>query len=71
MTALLRNLLEGAGSILDLYGNQSATYIENDAAALRSDWEKVGQDMWVAVGDWEDEQEDKTEQLRLELTSKK
>lgn len=55
MPQLLKNLLRGAGSILEilpaprtrtrkLYNPPSS-----DSDALRQDWEKVGQDMWQAI----------------------
>lgn len=48
-----RSILRGAGSIFELWPDNSARYRSVMATtasdALRRDWEKVGKDLWVAV----------------------
>lgn len=50
------NLIKGAGSILDIYPSTDYTkYLperntKTDAENLRSDWERIGQDMYKAMG---------------------
>jgi len=60
-----KDFLYGATSVLDLsgsFGMERAREIlrRSDAEALKSDWEVVGQDMWKAI-----------EQLENELNGKK
>lgn len=55
------SFLEGVARIFDFGGtlngyNDSPTGEEADAAAIRSDWEAIGQDMHNAIGAFEKEQ---------------
>jgi len=51
MSPEVRQIVTGAGMALDaLPVRRYQTFITNDISALRSDWEKVAGDMWVAVG---------------------
>lgn len=53
---LMRNLLDGAGSVVDIYPKQDGKYSptsftqsRSDTEALRRDWERVGADLSQAI----------------------
>lgn len=54
MTEHLKNILKGAASVLEIWPDNRDRLerihpYKSDADALRSDWERVGADMWKAV----------------------
>jgi hypothetical protein len=57
------SFVTGAGRLLDWYGiynsyNTSRTGEEADARALFADWALVGQDIWSAMAEFEEERSD-------------
>ncbi len=57
------SFLEGIARLVDFGGtlneyNQFPTPQEADAAAIRSDWAMIGQDMWYAIHEFEAEESD-------------
>ncbi|MBU0568021.1 hypothetical protein KKC52_08230 [bacterium] len=54
MPRLIKNLLRGAGSVINIWPNsnhqQKAYPHKSDAEALRQDWERIGRDFRCAIG---------------------
>jgi hypothetical protein len=54
MTKLLRNILNGAGSVVDLWSDSGNSFrqvhpYQSDVDALKRDWQRVGNDIADAI----------------------
>lgn len=59
MTEVIKNLIKGAGSIMDVY--PAADYSkfipqENAEELMRQSWQRTGDDLKRAIGEYADEQ---------------
>ena len=52
MGARLEAFLKGAGSVLDIFAvnaSREPTFIQDDAEAIRKDWEAIGMDLYKVM----------------------